>query len=71
MYFMAAYCSGGPERVDSVKPLVERGLRTSALRRFERRESIVYPQIAQISADKDLLRADKEKESVEICVICG
>jgi hypothetical protein len=36
-----------------------------------RQALIVYPQIPQISADLDLRRANKERESAKICVICG
>jgi hypothetical protein len=32
---------------------------------------IVYPQIPPISADLNMLSADSEKESAEICGICG
>jgi hypothetical protein len=31
----------------------------------------IYPQIPQISADLSILRANNEKESAEICEICG
>jgi hypothetical protein len=31
----------------------------------------IYPQIAPISADMDMRRASKKKESAEICEICG
>jgi hypothetical protein len=43
----------------------------AALRPVEGQAPNIYPPITQISADLDMRRADKEKESAEICVIGG